>query len=537
MLLGLVAGILAVSIPSYAVVVDGYCYLENQPNHAGSRVLFQAASPTAVTDSVYTDQSGYYEIALELGVYDVYFTHESYTQEIIENQLFSEPTTLPNVTLLYIPSGVPLSGSLSGVLEARTYSVIGDLMVEEDSSLTIEAGAIFYFLGDFDFCVNGLLQAIGTESDSIIFAAAPGVSHWTELRFTSSSSSECIVSYCVFENGGLIQCYDCAPTISHSLFTGIPYDGIACMNGASPNVSYCMITGNSGGVGIWGSGCSPTFDYCTIRSNTNTGIQCYQGCTPTFDHCVISDQGYAGMYCDGCSPRIINCTFAGNNHEGMVLYNNATPAVVNTIIAGNGGYGIEFGNSQNASITYSDIHGNNSGNIGGQSPQYLCELMMVNANGDSCDIFLNILEDPLFVNAGAGDYHLQEFSPCIDAGDPNSPLDPDGTVADIGAFYYDQSPLTGGSSAPRPVTYQMLQNYPNPFNPITTISFALPTAAQVTLVVYDILGRQVATVAEGWMGAGIHKVNFDGSGLSSGIYFYRLQAGGFTAVKKLVLLK
>ena len=88
-----------------------------------------------------------------------------------------------------------------------------------------------------------------------------------------------------------------------------------------------------------------------------------------------------------------------------------------------------------------------------------------------------------------------------------------------------------------PTVYALDQNYPNPFNPSTTIEFALPMSSQIRLVVYDLLGRIVANVVEGDFKAGFHKVEFNASHLSSGIYFYRLEAGDFVAVKKLMLLK
>ncbi|TKJ41669.1 hypothetical protein CEE37_03630 [candidate division LCP-89 bacterium B3_LCP] len=88
-----------------------------------------------------------------------------------------------------------------------------------------------------------------------------------------------------------------------------------------------------------------------------------------------------------------------------------------------------------------------------------------------------------------------------------------------------------------PETYSLEQNYPNPFNPLTTISFALPEAGRVQLAVYNMLGRQVAQLVNGYRGAGCHVFTFDGSGLSSGIYFYRIEAGDFTAVRKMVLVK
>lgn len=78
---------------------------------------------------------------------------------------------------------------------------------------------------------------------------------------------------------------------------------------------------------------------------------------------------------------------------------------------------------------------------------------------------------------------------------------------------------------------------PNPFNPVTTIRFGLPEDGHVRLSVYDISGRLVATLAEGWRNAGVHEVTFDASRLASGVYFYRIEAGGFISVKKMVLMK
>jgi hypothetical protein len=96
-----------------------------------------------------------------------------------------------------------------------------------------------------------------------------------------------------------------------------------------------------------------------------------------------------------------------------------------------------------------------------------------------------------------------------------------------------------------PKTYSLKQNYPNPFNPTSNISFELPTASRVTLKVYDILGREVATLYDNQtLGAGSFATQFDGRNLASGVYFYRLNANSleqtnqsFTSVKKMMLIK
>jgi hypothetical protein len=88
-----------------------------------------------------------------------------------------------------------------------------------------------------------------------------------------------------------------------------------------------------------------------------------------------------------------------------------------------------------------------------------------------------------------------------------------------------------------PKEFELLQNYPNPLNPTTIISYQLPVNSFVTLNVYDVIGREVRTLVNGPKASGSYTIQFDGSDLPSGVYFYRLRAGDFTSVKKLILLK
>ncbi len=88
-----------------------------------------------------------------------------------------------------------------------------------------------------------------------------------------------------------------------------------------------------------------------------------------------------------------------------------------------------------------------------------------------------------------------------------------------------------------PKVYALNQNYPNPFNPTTIISFALPKASDVQLTVYNILGQKVAELINRKMAAGNHTINFNASNLASGMYIYRIKAGSFVSVKKMMLLK
>jgi hypothetical protein len=88
-----------------------------------------------------------------------------------------------------------------------------------------------------------------------------------------------------------------------------------------------------------------------------------------------------------------------------------------------------------------------------------------------------------------------------------------------------------------PGVYALHQSYPDPFNPSTTLSYDLAEAGRVSLVVYDLLGRTVRVLVDEVQDAGTKSLRFDASGLPSGVYLYRLQAGSFSDVRKMVLMK
>jgi hypothetical protein len=126
---------------------------------------------------------------------------------------------------------------------------------------------------------------------------------------------------------------------------------------------------------------------------------------------------------------------------------------------------------------------------------------------------------------------------------PNLPFIMKREVLDIVSGVDDENNLVS--------SFSLEQNYPNPFNPYTTIHYTIPNVtlsvssraesrdegSRVQLKVYDVLGNEVATLVNEYRSAGSYAVEFDASKLSSGIYFYKLQAGNFTATRKMVLIR
>jgi len=88
-----------------------------------------------------------------------------------------------------------------------------------------------------------------------------------------------------------------------------------------------------------------------------------------------------------------------------------------------------------------------------------------------------------------------------------------------------------------PTRYELMQNYPNPYNPSTTIKYQVAENSFVTLKVYDLLGKEIATLVNSNLKPGLYELQFNASGLTSGIYFYKISAGNYTDTKKMILIK
>ncbi len=338
---------------------------------------------------------------------------------------------------------------------------------------------------------------------------------------------------------------------------------------------HCVINSNlavsNGGGAYCADWVAPYFSRCKIDSNTAVGdgggVFCIEWSFPYFLNCAITENSAGnnggGLFCNTGQPttddpNFIHCTFSGNTVSsglgGGIYCNDSRLLLDSSIVAFSTGEGIHFVDSAASSVWYNDFFGNSGGDIGfdmGWSfngPPGIGVIVGTNSNGDPCDNRFNIYLDPAFADAPEGDFHLTEGSACIDAARPGwTDFDLDGNVRpdttsylpDIGAYEYSSAvtSVVEGENVPPPAEFAVTQNYPNPFNPVTRIEYALPENCRVRLSVYNARGQRVAILVNGEQTAGHKTVTWDASGLASGIYFYRLRAGDFTAGGKMVLLK
>lgn len=350
-----------------------------------------------------------------------------------------------------------------------------------------------------------------------------------------------------WEGGGIITAFT-SPTIRHNIIrnNNVNRPGGASTGGGgirvgdgSPRILNNIIMNNAGmyGGGIVSNYASPIIRNNLILSN------------------VVS-QAIAGLPTYGGGGIWFNGSVAGNRVENNTIFWNSSTGTVNTGVNGRGGGVLAIGGSTINSRN--NIIGGNSQTTGGQVTGVGATVLATYSDieGGFAGVG-NINENPMFADTS---YYLQPNSPCVDAGDTsavfNDPPNPGnpllarwpahgGRRNDIGAYGGPWGGIIAtiltsvverrGEGVPDRVA--LFQNYPNPFNPTTTIAYELSEGGEVSLKVFDLLGKQVATLVEGVQQPGAYRVTWNARDISTGVYIYKLSAGAYNKTQKLVVLK
>jgi hypothetical protein len=323
---------------------------------------------------------------------------------------------------------------------------------------------------------------------------------------------------------------------------------------------------SSDGAGMYADSSEVSLLRCTVRGNMaydgGGGVSAQHMAHVAFDSCTIVDNACgigrgAGLCCWRAEMDVRNTLIARNSSfdhgGGLCIKVDSRIDLTNCTIANNyvmerdrfhfGGMMTAFGTvaTFRNTIFYGNS-GNPLGNSGAVVRAYYCVLDGQLPDGDTQGTEIRQV-DPLFHDAVNGDYHLRPESPCIDAGDPASPLDANGTRADIGAFGMNDFDISPTAPTPPGSPTALDQNIPNPFNPSTTIRFNIAEPSRVYLAVYDAMGREVRVLINRHMiSSGRYEILWDGldsSGqlVASGVYVSHLKTPGLSDARRMVLVR
>ena len=348
--------------------------------------------------------------------------------------------------------------------------------------------------------------------------------------------------------GGLVVTNESSPTLINLTVTGNTCTngtdpaggGISIGAGSNPYLEGIVITNNTsqwgGGLSIWDS--SPTVHDVVISNNHATsgggGIIIGQEADPVFSSVLVSGNtailSAGGIFVHlNSSPRFNQLTVTENigpyGGGGMLASNNGNPEIVNSIFWGNIPdqiylYDDSVDLPNTMTVAHSDIMGGAAG--------------IETTNGTLVWLDGNLDEDPWFCDPDDDVFTLADDSPCLGTGE-------DGV--DMGALGLGCAlPVALDNDYQFPTQLALHQNYPNPFNPSTTISYDLPGASWVSLVVYDVTGRTIANLVESELSAGYHQTAWNGKDntgdpVSTGIYFCRMDAEGHNQTIKMLYVR
>ncbi len=345
----------------------------------------------------------------------------------------------------------------------------------------------------------------GTRLIGFTIRQGLGKGNWPNVRAGGihvDGASRAEIRYCYI--------YDNESTGSSNRGAGITLDSGTSL------VSNCRLYDNrtDWGGAIWvGNGSYKTvIDSCEIFGNPGGGIMITYATDITVSRSVIHDNSQYGIKNGLGSAVFLHNTIVNNQGSGFIHYSQDAGdslVILNSIISANTD---SFDTDTTAIARYSLIE----------------KAAAKSWFGTGC-----LDTDPLL----ADDYRLTENSPAVNTGDPDSPLDPDGSRADMGAHYFDH-PISIADNQLVPAKFDLQANYPNPFNARTTIRYHLSQSGQIRLSLFDINGRWVDDLFSMYQTAGQHEYSYNADRLSSGVYFIRLRhENRLVSTRKILLVK
>ncbi|NUN70747.1 MAG: T9SS type A sorting domain-containing protein [Bacteroidetes bacterium] len=475
-------------------------------------------------------------------------------------------------------------GSVTGTFPE--YLVSDTVFIAPNDVLEVQKGSTIRIAYRKGITVRGGFLALGTFNERILFTKSD--STWQELRFEDSAvDSLCRMSYITVEYARLgLNFVSASPTLEYSTvrntglisgtLAGSGNYAIQCFNSNAVIIHDSIYNNAQYGINI-NSGSSPVIEHCRIFNNNlqGTGFKNQisigtQGINSpvirknyiyhTTPNIRVGGISISAFLTGSGSNAIIESNFIYKNAYGIAVASQGT-TTLNVVIRKNviydntfsdvnaAGSGINFNSLspsvQKTIVAENMIHGNSWGvTILGNAQPNLGDLTNADTTDDGGNrIYNNGNRDTLFALYNNSPVRIMAQNNYWGTGNPDSVamvIVDSSDAASLGRvlytpFWTDPHIYSVQEDGIMPVMFTLGQNYPNPFNPATTIPFTLQRAAQVTVQVYDLLGRSIARLTDGEYEAGAHQLRWDAAGHASGVYLYRLTAGGKSVAGRMVL--
>lgn len=476
------------------------------------------------------------------------------------------------------------SGSLTGMFP--DYTMTDTISIAVNDRLNILPGSIITVTQGTGkgFTVFGVLRAIGTPTDSIIVKGSVDSAGWYRgFRFDDTSNdSLCVIAFCRIMNAvDAVYCFNANTTISNSLFTRNSTNGVRCFS-ASPTIRDCSFIENRQSAITANVNSSPLIeDNLFARNNSrNTGPNNAiaiggQGTnSPIIRGNEIYNQNYfragaislATLTSSDVCNAIIEDNYLHDNSFGIVVQGLSAGGTLRPIIRNNriennrinpdpfvsgSGITVQVGGPTNAPIiTGNTIKGNywgitivSSSGLNNSPKPNIGDI----TNQDTSDNGGNVFENnhnggiiyQLYNNGTQNIQAQNNYWGSNDSATVESWIvhRPDSSVFGTVNFLPFVSVTSTQEPELLPHGFVLHQNYPNPFNPSTTIRFDLNSEADISIQVFDVLGREVANLLNEKKSAGSYRLTWSAGDHASGVYLYRLSTGRSSATRKLLLLK
>lgn len=535
-----VAHTISLDINNYSSF-QGTITLEDNSSPIGSKILLTPINPQNESyQGVVEREDGFYNLAAETGIYQVCVFNEGFAPQFLLNGVsvvgsVTEDFELsPCANCIYHETENEM---LSGSLDEGIHYLFENVVVPEDEMLVLNEHTEIHTVFGKQIFVNGQIQAMGTCDNEILFSAHCANPVDNSLFVFSDDYNLCQFSHCSFEN--FPQLFTL--TADSIFMENCNFHENKCIGELSTYAYLCL-------------------QHCFIQTSEKIQpvITLFQNSTLNIFESTIDQTGEIFL-ADSAKAEVAFSIFM-NMDNAIVQKDSSSIILINSLFNDNetclslqptlDEYGLNYvlksqfiiknslflDNENGILVDYEDFYYfNNAPHV-----EYNCfwnndnafpelflydigELSTINLNGDSCDNYKNIFLDPKLDD----DFHLTFDSPCINAGDPDSPKDPDSTIIDIGPFFYDLSTQIGEYEKGN----MTVTGYPNPAKEKICFDLKLENDVSGTAVItlYNLNGVVVAEMYEP-ISSSQENVTITmplaNRGINAGLYIYSIIIGG-----------